>query len=486
MLFNSFPFLYFFVLVTILYFSVPQKWRTPLLLAASCYFYMSFVPIYLLILCLMIVVDYFAGILIEKASGSPRKVFLITSLIANLGVLGIFKYYNFFNRILTGVSERFGIVSQHPYLAIILPIGLSFHTFQSMSYTIEVYRGKQAAERNFLTYALYVMFYPQLVAGPIERPQNLLHQFKICHQFEYQRVADGLKLMAWGLFKKVAIADRLAIVVDQIFDNSKQFHGLGFVIASIFFSFQIFCDFSGYSDMALGAAKVMGFTLMKNFNQPYRSKSVGEFWTRWHISLSTWFKDYLYIPLGGNKVAAPRWYFNLLVVFLISGLWHGAEWTFVAWGGLNGLYLIADIITSKLRGKLSNSLGLVKFPASVSLVQIGTTYTLIVIAWIFFRSRTIHTAVGILRSAIRDTPKDIMHFIKNQPIGLDEMWGDIGIGALMIVFLESIHRLMTKGSIIHFLKKKPKYYRWTVYSLFIFLFLLFGTAGSKQFIYFQF
>ena len=329
MLFNSFHFLVFFIVVTSLYFALPYKNRWFLLLISSCYFYMAFVPIYILILGFTIVIDYFAGIYIENATGKKKKFYLIFSLIANIGVLAIFKYYNFINANLSFLLHGFALTNPLPYLSILLPIGLSFHTFQAMSYTIEVYRGNQKAERHFGIYSLYVMFYPQLVAGPIERPQNLLHQFRERYDFNYERVTSGLRLMAWGLFKKVVIADRLAIVVDTVYNNPEQHNSLTLIIATIFFAFQIFCDFSGYSDMAIGAARVMGFKLMTNFDKPYQSKSIHEFWKRWHISLSTWFRDYFYISLGGNRVSIPRWYLNLFLVFLVSGLWHGANWTFV-------------------------------------------------------------------------------------------------------------------------------------------------------------
>nr|MBP6334133.1 MBOAT family protein [Bacteroidia bacterium] len=263
MLFNSVHFLFFFVVVTALYFSLPYKFRWLLLLISSCYFYMALIPIYILILGFTIVIDYFAGIFIEQASGKRRKTFLILSLVANIGVLAIFKYYNFINLNFSHLLESFSLSNPIPYLSILLPIGLSFHTFQAMSYTIEVYRGNQKAERHFGIYALYVMFYPQLVAGPIERPQNLLPQFRINHDFDYDRVTSGLRLFAWGLFKKVVIADRLALVVDTVYSNPHEYNSMSLIIATVFFSFQIFCDFSGYSDMALGTARVMGFKLMK-------------------------------------------------------------------------------------------------------------------------------------------------------------------------------------------------------------------------------
>ncbi|MBC7422991.1 MAG: MBOAT family protein, partial [Ferruginibacter sp.] len=344
MLFNSFHFLFFFIIVTIIYFLLPQNKKWIWLLISSCYFYMAFVPIYIIILGFTIIVDYFAGICIEGAKDKRRKLFLIVSLIANIGTLCVFKYFNFLNENFSFLLHGFGLKNPIPYLSILLPIGLSFHTFQAMSYTIEVYRGNQKAERHFGIYALYVMFYPQLVAGPIERPQNLLHQFREKHHFNSDRVFDGLKIIIWGLFKKLVVADRLAIFVNGAFNYYDKQSSFSLVLAIIFFSFQIYCDFSGYSDIAIGTAKVMGFDLMPNFKRPIFARSTGEFWKRWHISLSTWFKDYLYFPLGGNKVPVARRNFNLMLVFLISGLWHGANWTFVIWGGINGFYLVFAIL----------------------------------------------------------------------------------------------------------------------------------------------
>ena len=321
MLFNSFEFALFFPIVTILYFLLPHKHRWWLLLAASAYFYMVFVPSYILILGVTIVVDYFAGILIEREQSPKRKkYFLLASLIANIGFLAFFKYFNFLNTNIDALANLIGWNYSLPNLEIILPIGLSFHTFQAMSYTIEVFRGNQKVERHFGIYALYVMFYPQLVAGPIERPQNMLHQFHEEHSFDYQRVTDGLKLMTWGLFKKVVIADRLAPLVSEYYNNPQGFSGPELALGTVLFAVQIYGDFSGYSDIAIGAAQVMGFKLMTNFKRPYWALSISEFWKRWHISLSTWFRDYLYIPLGGNRVPFWRWQFNLLNVFLVSGL----------------------------------------------------------------------------------------------------------------------------------------------------------------------
>ncbi len=481
MLFNSLHFLLFFPVVTAAYFILPHKFRWFLLLMASCYFYMVFKPIYILILGFTIVVDYFAGILIENAAGRRRKMFLVMSLVANIGVLAIFKYYNFLNHNLTeflGIAE---VENPIPFLKILLPIGLSFHTFQAMSYTIEVFRGKQKAERHFGIYSLYVMFYPQLVAGPIERPQNLLHQFREKHSFDYERVTDGLKQMAWGMFKKVVIADRLALVVNQVYNSPHDYTGLPLITATVFFAIQIYCDFSGYSDIALGSAKVMGFKLMTNFERPYFARSIAEFWKRWHISLSTWFRDYLYISLGGNRVSIPRWYFNLFIVFVISGLWHGADWCFVIWGALHGAYLIIALVRDKIFPRL-------KLPGLVDMI---ITFILADIAWIFFRTGSIpdissaqrldnawyilsHLFSGINLSQITFAVEGFDHW-------------EWTASALLIVFLISFEWLQEKkGSVIQLLKPKPFIVRYLAYEAVLISILLLGKFTSNQFIYFQF
>ena len=266
-----------------------------------------------------------------------------------------------------------------------------------MSYTIEVYRRNQVAEKKFGIYSLYVMFYPQLVAGPIERPQNLLHQFYEKHEFDYHRVSNGLKQMVWGFFKKLVIADRLALYVNAVYDNPSQHTGATLLLATVFFAIQIYCDFSAYSDIAIGCARVMGFKLMTNFNRPYFSKSIAEFWKRWHISLSTWFRDYLYISLGGNRVAIPRWYLNLFIVFLVSGLWHGANWTYIIWGGLNGVYLITALISGSLVKKFNRVTRIDKFRGLHTFFQVTTTFVLACLAWIFFRANTVSEAFLIIK-----------------------------------------------------------------------------------------
>ena len=484
MLFNSINFLFFFVGVTITYFLLPYKLRWILLLIASCYFYMAFVPVYILILGFTIVVDYFAGIYIENAKGKRRKLFLIFSLIANVGVLAVFKYYNFLNENFSFFLHRFETENPIPYLSILLPIGLSFHTFQAMSYTIEVYRGNQKAERHFGIYSLYVMFYPQLVAGPIERPQNLIHQFREKYDFDYARITSGLKLMAWGLFKKVVIADRLAIVADTVYNSPGDFNSLSFIIATVFFSFQIFCDFSGYSDMAIGAARVMGFKLMTNFNKPYQSKSISEFWKRWHISLSTWFRDYLYISLGGKRVTIPRWYLNLFIVFLVSGLWHGANWTFVAWGTLHGFYLVFAIITKKFRDKINHLFFFDKIPLLPSI----TTFILVGFAWIFFRAKNMYWAIYMSKSIVIGFSEIISKIKNHQPVlenlGLSSNYMILSV--CLILFLELVHYIQTKVNIPEILSQKPAYIRWTLYYGLILAIIFLGVFEKRQFIYFQF
>jgi alginate O-acetyltransferase complex protein AlgI len=437
---------------------------------------MVFVPVYILILGFTIVVDYFAGIFIEKTAGSKKKQFLIASLIANIGVLAVFKYYNFINEIITDLLYGVGYDNPIPYLSILLPIGLSFHTFQAMSYTIEVYRGNQKAERNFGIYALYVMFYPQLVAGPIERPQNLIHQFYEKHAFDYHRIVNGLKQILWGLFKKIVIADRLALYVNAVYDNPTEHNGSTLLLATFFFAFQIYCDFSGYSDIAIGAARVMGFKLMTNFNRPYFAKSISEFWKRWHISLSTWFKDYLYISLGGNKVSISRWYFNLFIVFLISGLWHGANWTFLIWGALNGFYLVFAIVTQKFRKSINIALGLNKYVTIHNIIQILFTFILTCFAWVFFRADSVSVAFEIINKIF--TEHGPIYF-ENPSVLLLSFFG--------IAFLIAIEfkKEYYRGS-FSFFESPDWLVRNLAYAVLILITLTFGVFDGGQFIYFQF
>ena len=439
-----------------------------MLLGASCYFYMAFVPIYILILGGTIFVDYFAGIYLEETLGKKKKIYLIASLVANIGVLCVFKYYNFLNDNLTALLHGAGYKNPIPYLSILLPIGLSFHTFQAMSYTIEVYRGNQKAERNFGIYALYVMFYPQLVAGPIERPQNLLHQFYEKHNFDLDRVSNGIRQMLFGFIKKLVIADRLSLYVDAVYSNSASESGQTLAIATVFFAIQIYCDFSGYSDIAIGAAKVMGFNLMKNFNRPYFSSSISEFWRRWHISLSTWFKDYLFIPLGGSRVKTiVRKYSNILIVFVVSGLWHGANWTFVIWGALNGVFLMIESVIG------------VKKPKHLlqKVFQTAITFILICITWIFFRANSAAQSMDILTK--------IMHM--QGPVYFGNPKDHFYYGLIFILLL-LVYEFKEEffPDTIPLLHNKYPAVRYTFYIISAALLLLFGVFDGGQFIYFQF
>ena len=391
MLFNSLEFLFFFIIVTAIYFILPHKFRWVHLLAASCYFYMAFVPIYIVILAGTIVIDYIAGIYIEKAVGKRRRLFLIISIISNIGVLAVFKYYNFFIENINDVIHLSGTTVSLPYLKMLLPIGLSFHTFQAMSYTIEVYRRNQKAEKHFGIYALYVMFYPQLVAGPIERPQNMIHQFYEEHRFNKDDFFIGSKMILWGMFKKVVIADRLAILVNQVYSNTGDHNATMLFLAAVFFAVQIYCDFSAYSSIALGCARMMGFKLMVNFKTPFHSKTVSEFWTRWHISLYSWFKDYLFTPITIEKRNWGRWavVFATLFTFLLSGFWHGAGWNFILWGGITGLFIVTEFLLGIKTVKLNKS--------TVKRI-VGVIYVFLAFSFvqIFFRSKDISEAFRVI------------------------------------------------------------------------------------------
>jgi D-alanyl-lipoteichoic acid acyltransferase DltB (MBOAT superfamily) len=414
------------------------------------------------------------------------------SLIANIGVLVVFKYYNFiainFNDLFTTAAVPYHI----PLLSILLPIGLSFHTFQAMSYTIEVYRGNQKAERHFGIYSLYVMFYPQLVAGPIERPQNLLFQFHKNHEFSFENLKEGLKQMLWGFFKKIVIADRLALVVKVAYSHPHNFSGPALTVATIFFAFQIYCDFSGYSDIAIGAARVMGFHLMKNFNRPYASRTISEFWTRWHISLSTWFKDYLYIPLGGNRVRVSRLYLNLAIVFLVSGLWHGANWTYIVWGALHAFYLIFGLVTLRFRQGIITSLGIAINSRLNRFLSIGITFALACYAWIFFRASNVEQATYI-GTHLWQGWKSVMSPAGIKAVvtalgGSDTISGAFNVltGILMILFMEYVQHKTKDESAINIVGRKSRMTRWSFYACLVIAILMLGVYDNQEFIYFQF
>jgi len=487
MLFNSAEFLLFFPIVTIIYFLLPHKFRWIHLLIASCFFYMFFIPVYIFILIFTIIIDYIAGIMIENAAEERKKPYLIMSLVANIGVLAFFKYYNFF---ISNLDQAFGnlhLNTNIPLLGIVLPIGLSFHTFQAMSYTIEVFRGNQKAERHFGIYSLYVMFYPQLVAGPIERPQNVLPQMHEQKNFSYDNLVSGLRLMLWGMVKKVVIADRLSTITDPIFNSPASYSGIALAIGAFFFAFQIFCDFSGYSDIALGSARVMGFHLMTNFNKPYHSRTISEFWKRWHISLSTWFRDYLYISLGGNRVKVSRNYFNLFFVFLVSGFWHGANWTFIIWGALHGFYCVFALITLGLRKRVLDITGISKSVRLGNILDVCITFLLVTYAWIFFRANNLNDALFITKK-LGNIPAELKMVFMQHKIGFLNLPGlnILRNGLLCVVFLEVVHLLSLKYDLLHNFHERHWIFRWSVYYAGIMLLFFCGVFENIQFIYFQF
>ena len=488
MLFNSFSFLVFFPVIVIGYFSIPRQLRNIFLLLASCCFYMAFIPAYILILFFLITVDFLAAKAIDNRTGSARKRFLILSVVANLGILFVFKYFNFFNLNIAALSTFLHWNYSPMLLSIALPLGLSFHTFQSLSYVIEVYRGKYKPEKNYLTYALYVMFFPQLVAGPIERPQNLLPQFHLTHDFEPVRTRRGLERMLWGFFKKLVIADQLARIVDPLFLNTPQ-NGPALWCLMTLFAYQLYCDFSGYSDIAIGSAEVLGFRLMENFDRPYASRSITEFWRRWHISLSSWLKDYLYIPLGGNRVSKNRWYFNLLATFILIGLWHGANWTFVAFGALHGTYRVFGTITEKTRMSLWGKTGLTRLPALKNAIQTIITFALVLIGWIFFRAENIAQA-WVMISHLGTGFGDLFHF--HFSAFLKALRG-YGFGQpkhvvtyIMMALMETVQYFQAKKGTFYFFEDKPNYIRFAWCDLLVCLIWFFGFFGETVFIYFQF
>ncbi len=480
MLFNSLQFLVFFPVVTILYWILPPKYRWLHLLVASCIFYSAFVPIYLLILLVTIVIDYFAGIYIEKAQeGHKKKQYLTFSILANIGILAFFKYYNFFLDNIVILLNQLGVAPNNvPYLNILLPIGLSFHTFQALSYTIEVYRGKQKAEKHFGIYALYVMFYPQLVAGPIERPQNVLYQFHKRNTFNLSMLMDGLRLMLWGFFKKVVVADRLALYVSSVYIVPENYHYLNLIIATLFFAVQIYCDFSGYSDIALGSAQTMGYKLMLNFNRPYFALNIQEFWKRWHISLSTWFRDYLYISLGGNRVSMFRTYLNVAIVFILSGLWHGANWTLIVWGFLHACYITVFMLYSGFKGKSG------KKNIIFDCLSWLLTFILVVFAWIYFRAENMTIAnqiVGKIVNFDNQIPFSfvIVDKIKGKELGYFYFLFSCIFTALFFIIEYLLTPLLEELN-------KSEIYDVLFFSFCITTILIFGVFYNNSFIYFQF
>ncbi|WP_298417996.1 MBOAT family O-acyltransferase [uncultured Kordia sp.] len=482
MLFNSIDFAVFFPIVIALYWLLAKNIpvRNIFLLLTSYLFYGWWDYRFLSLIALSSIVDYVLGQQIHKASEkSKKKLYLILSLCVNLGLLVYFKYANFFIETFVDAFSLFGSTIEASTLNIILPVGISFYTFQTLSYTIDVYKGKLEPTKNIINFFAFVSFFPQLVAGPIERASHLLPQFSVKHKFSYTLFKSGMLLMAFGLFKKMVIADRLSVYVNEVFNNPTEYGGIEIIIGTIFFAFQIYCDFSGYSDIAIGIARTMGFDLMKNFDSPYFSKSITEFWRRWHISLSTWFRDYVYIPLGGSKKGSIRTYANLFIVFVVSGLWHGAAMTFIIWGVIHGFVIVFEKASMSFRQKIYKGLGLDKKVFSNRLFFGIITFIIVCFAWIFFRANSLNDAITLISNMFT---VEAVHNIYE--IGWNRLEFDIAI--LSIVALLSLEYINSKKNLYKLFNRQSYAFRWVSYVVMILVILVYRSVTVGDFIYFQF
>ena len=509
MLFNSIKFAIFFPIVALLYFLNTSLLRKnfvsqALLLSASLYFYACWNVSYLALILFSVFVTFASGLLMEKFP-SHKKTVLFLSLAVNLLILVFFKYFNFLAGVADQVAALFHSNFSVPKVNVLLPVGISFYTFQALGYSIDVYRGNLKAERNLLTYTLFVTFFPQLVAGPIERSGNLLPQFKSDNTFDYDRVTDGIRLAVWGFFKKIVISDYLAVYVNGIYGNIAGATGLSLALATVYFSIQIFCDFSGYSDIAIGVSRILGFTLMKNFSKPYFSPSIVDFWRNWHISLSGWFRDYLYIPLGGNRKGTFRRYVNLFVTFLVSGIWHGANYTFILWGATHGFYQVVGLSTKKFRNRLMDKIGLMKEDGTpktpLLLFRIMLTYLLVCFAWMFFRADSI-SDIGRILAKFAGMGTEVTNlFTSAQSCGLKESLRDtlllrhslsghafrqMFISFLYMGTLFSVGLITRKESGISIIKRQHPVIRWICYYAVVAVIMYSSPEEESQFIYFQF
>ena len=498
MLFNSIHFLFFFPIVIFIYFLIPQKAKYIWLLIASYYFYMCWNVKYAALLFFSTLVTYMSGYFLQKIKDSSlthdvkkrrMNLCVAASFVLNLSILFVFKYFYFALENINQILTHLNITALTPSFDIILPVGISFYTFQALSYTMDVYRDDIKAERNFLKYALFVSFFPQLVAGPIERSKNLLKQLNKEDHFNYANLCDGVYLMIWGYFLKLVLADRIALVVDTVYGNHTQYGGMYLIVATVLFAFQIYCDFAGYSTIAMGAAKIMGFTLMDNFNAPYLSQSVSEFWRRWHISLSSWFKDYLYIPLGGNRNGQIRKYLNLFIVFAVSGLWHGANWTYVIWGSLNAIFQILGSLLKGVRKKFAQTLKLQTDSLSAKLVKVLFTFILVDFSWIFFRASDVGQAFDIIKSMLTVHNPWILFDNSLYIIGISQKSFHIMILGLILLLISDF--LKYKNICVReIIQKQDFWFRCLVIVLSIWFIMVFGIWGTGYdeagFIYFQF
>lgn len=482
MLFNSFDFLFFFPLVVIIYYSFPHRYRAPWLLLTSYYFYFYWEPSLVLLLLTSTVIDYYCGIKIHDSEEKKiRKAYLYLSIFINLGLLFFFKYLGFFAETTTYILEFFGIEtniaqSKQSYnlKQILLPVGISFYTFQTMSYSIDVYRKDIKTERNFVKYALYVSFFPQLVAGPIERAGRLIPQFYKKIQLNTELIKQGVIMMAWGFFLKIVVADRLSVYVDQAFSDPSKYKGLPLILGGYFFTFQIYYDFSAYTTIAIGAAKILGFDLMQNFNRPIFAKTMSEVWKRWHISLVEWLKDYVSKPLYDKKV---KQYLIVLIIFFSIGLWHGANWTFVAWGVLNGIFLIFEGGTKKIRTRIIEN---IKIPIP--------RYIFEFLWWLFGFHFLVFTLI-FFRSPSFDIVKEYLSnilLIKNYLINITSNKTELVLSIVLILIVQTIHYFKGNDKIYELITDRTPIVRWILYVIFILVIVLLSINRQNSFIYFQF
>lgn len=494
MLFNSLQFLIFFPLVVLIYFVIPDKIKYIWLLIVSYFFYMCWNAKYIFLILFSTLVTYTCGILIEKAKQSDlediykvkcKKIIVLIGLVLNIMVLFYFKYFNFALNILTRFFRLIHIELNNPSFDIILPVGISFYIFQALGYIVDVYRDEIYAEKNFFQYALFVSFFPQLVAGPIERSENLLKQLAGPTRFHYDAVREGLLLMMWGYFLKLVIADRCAVLVNTVYGDYISYKGFQLIIANVLFALQIYCDFMGYSVIAKGAAKVLGYELMENFSQPYFAQTIKDFWRRWHISLSSWFRDYLYIPLGGNRGSKLQKYRNLLITFGVSGLWHGADITFFVWGGVHGLYQIIEDILTPVTDKIYKKFQVDTEKFSWKFLRIIKTFFFVDIAWVFFRADSVGAAFQILKNSINISNVGLLLNGGLYQLGLNER--NISILFIGIFFLIFYSMMKEKGvDVLDWLSSQNSIFRYIVYWGIVILITFSLDITGQEFIYFQF
>lgn len=503
MSFDSVNFLVFFPIVAIAYYLIPVKTkyniRSLWLLFASYYFYMSWNAKYAILILFSTVVTYACSVLMdnvnekvsdEKKAILTKKIYLITSLLINIGILGLFKYGQFFLHNVFAVLNRLNSMANEPKLDLLLPVGISFYTFQALGYTIDVYRKDIKAERNFVQYALFVSFFPQLVAGPIERSKNLLLQLREDHYFDFENVREGLLIMLWGFFMKLVIADRAGTFVDTVYNDFYKFNGFYIVIGTVLFGIQIYCDFNGYTMIARGAAKIMGFNLMENFDAPFLSETVADLWKRWHVSLTSWFRDYLYIPLGGSRKGKLRKHINILIVNGISGLWHGANWTYVCWGLSNGIFQIIGEYTLPVRKKIVNLFDLNVSSLGHRILKILFTFGLFNVSLTFFRIDSLHNWMNLMQNMFTNNIWILVDHRSLYECGLGRYDLEILLFAILILLVADICKLNKFSIIKDFLYKQDTWFRWSAYIISFYFVLIFGIWGSgyenAAFLYFQF